>query len=178
MLSDLIQFMKTEEQKINYLTRLFEKTYIQDIVERNKVEKVQELDDLINVLASSAGSLINPSKIQATFKSSIKSDISLNTIRKYIDYLKNAFVISEANQYDVKGRKYIGTPLKYYFEDVGLRNARLGFRQVEEMYLMGNIIYNEFRVRGFQVDVGMVSTQKTNREGKRETKRLDRKSTV
>ena len=92
--------MKTEEQKINYLTRLFEKTYIQDIVERNKVEKVQELDDLINVLASSAGSLTNPSKIQATFKSSIKSDISLNTIRKYIDYLKNAFVISEANRYD------------------------------------------------------------------------------
>ena len=169
----LIQFMKTEEQKINYLTRLFEKTYIQDIVERNKVEKVQELDDLINVLASSAGSLTNPSKIQATFKSSIKSDISLNTIRKYIDYLKNAFVISEANRYDVKGRKYIGTPLKYYFEDVGLRNARLGFRQVEETHLMENIIYNELRVRGFQVDVGMVSTQKTNREGKRETKRLE-----
>lgn len=169
----LIQFMKTEEQKINYLIRLFEKTYIQDIVERNKVEKVQELDDLINVLASSAGSLTNPSKIQATFKSSIKSDISLNTIRKYIDYLKNAFVISEANRYDVKGRKYIGTPLKYYFEDVGLRNARLGFRQVEETHLMENIIYNELRVRGFQVDVGMVSTQKTNREGKRETKRLE-----
>lgn len=137
------------------------------------MEKVQELDDLINVLASSAGSLTNPSKIQATFKSSIKSDISLNTIRKYIDYLKNAFVISEANRYDVKGRKYIGTPLKYYFEDVGLRNARLGFRQVEETHLMENIIYNELRVRGFQVDVGMVSTQKTNREGKRETKRLE-----
>ena len=116
--------MKTEEQKINYLTRLFEETYIKDIMERNKIEKIQELNDLINVLASCVGSLSNPSKILSTFKSCIKSDISLNTIRKYIEYLKNAFVINETYRYDVKGRKYIGTPLKYYFEDVGLRNAR------------------------------------------------------
>lgn len=110
-------------------------------------------------MASTIGSLTNPSKIAATFKSVIQSDISLNTIRQYIEYLKDAFVISEANRYDVKGRKYIGTPLKYYFEDVGLRNARLGFRQIEETHLMENIIYNELRIRGFHVDVGMVQKE-------------------
>ncbi len=169
----LVQFMQTEEQKINYLTRLFEETYIKDITERNKVEKVQELNDIINVLASSIGSLTNPTKILDTFKSSIKSDISLNTIRNYIDYLKNAFIISEVNRYDVKGRKYIGTPLKYYFEDVGLRNARLGFRQIEEAHLMENVIYNELKIRGFQVDVGMVVKQRITALKKRETYRLE-----
>ena len=169
----LVQFMQTEEQKINYLTRLFEETYIKDIAERNKVEKVQELNDIINVLASSIGSLTNPTKILDTFKSSIKSDISLNTIRNYIDYLKNAFIISEVNRYDVKGRKYIGSPLKYYFEDVGLRNARLGFRQIEETHLMENIIYNELKIRGFQVDVGMVVKQRMTALKKRETYRLE-----
>ena len=169
----LVQFMQTEEQKINYLTRLFEETYIKDITERNKVEKVQELNDIINVLASSIGSLTNPTKILDTFKSSIKSDISLNTIRNYIDYLKNAFIISEVNRYDVKGRKYIGSPLKYYFEDVGLRNARLGFRQIEETHLMENIIYNELKIRGFQVDVGMVVKQRMTALKKRETYRLE-----
>ena len=169
----LVQFMQTEEQKINYLTRLFEETYIKDITERNKVEKVQELNDIINVLASSIGSLTNPTKILDTFKSSIKSDISLNTIRDYIDYLKNAFIISEVNRYDVKGRKYIGTPLKYYFEDVGLRNARLGFRQIEETHLMENVIYNELKIRGFQVDVGMVVKQRITALKKRETYRLE-----
>ena len=165
--------MKTEEQKINYLTRLFEETYIKDIMERNKIEKIQELNDLINVLASCVGSLSNPSKILSTFKSSIKSDISLNTIRKYIEYLKNAFVINEAYRYDVKGRKYIGTPLKYYFEDVGLRNARLEFRQVEETHLMENIIYNELKIRGYKVDVGMVTKSILTSEGNREKKQLE-----
>lgn len=169
----LVQFMQTEEQKINYLTRLFEETYIKDITERNKVEKVQELNDIINVLASSIGSLTNPTKILDTFKSSIKSDISLNTIRNYIDYLKNTFIISEVNRYDIKGRKYIGSPLKYYFEDVGLRNARLGFRQIEETHLMENIIYNELKIRGFQVDVGMVVKQRMTALKKRETYRLE-----
>ena len=165
--------MKTEEQKINYLTRLFEETYIKDIMERNKIEKIQELNDLINVLASCVGSLSNPSKILSTFKSSIKSDISLNTIRKYIEYLKNAFVINETYRYDVKGRKYIGTPLKYYFEDVGLRNARLEFRQVEETHLMENIIYNELKIRGYKVDVGMVTKSILTSEGNREKKQLE-----
>ena len=165
--------MKTEEQKINYLTRLFEETYIKDIMERNKIEKIQELNDLINVLASCVGSLSDPSKILSTFKNSIKSDISLNTIRKYIEYLKNAFVINEAYHYDVKGRKYIGTPLKYYFEDVGLRNARLEFRQVEETHLMENIIYNELKIRGYKVDVGMVTKTILTSKGNKEKKQLE-----
>lgn len=165
--------MKTEEQKINYLNRLFEETYIKDIKERNRIEKVQELNDLINVLASSVGSLTNPSKIEATFHSVIHSNISLNTIRQYIEYLKDAFVVSEVNRYDVKGRKYIGTPLKYYFEDIGLRNARLGFRQVEETHLMENVIYNELRARGFQVDIGVVQKRSRNKEGRQEKKQFE-----
>lgn len=165
--------MKTEEQKINYLSRLFEETYIKDIIERNRVEKIQELNDLISILASAIGSLTNPSKIEATFKSVIQSNVSLNTIRQYIEYLKDAFIINEANRYDVKGRRYIGTPLKYYFEDVGLRNARLGFRQVEENHLMENIIYNELKMRGFQVDVGVVQKRKHDEDGKHKKKQLE-----
>ena len=110
--------MKTEDQKINYLTNLFKETYLKDIVERNQIEKTQELEDLINILASAIGSLTNPPKIEATFRSTIQSKISLNTIRQYIEYLEEAFIINKANRYNVKGRKYIGTPLKYYFEDV------------------------------------------------------------
>lgn len=165
--------MKTEEQKVSYLSTLFEETYMKDIIERNRIEKVQELNDLINVLASNIGALSNPSKIEATFKSVIKSDVSLNTIRQYIEYLKDAFVINEADRYDVKGRKYIGTPVKYYFEDVGLRNARLGFRQIEETHLMENIIYNELRMRGFQVDVGVVQKRTRREDGIVENKRLE-----
>lgn len=134
---------------------------------------MQELNNLIDILALAAGSLTNPSKIEATFKSVLQSNISLNTIRQYLEYLKNAFIINEANRYDVKGRKYIGTPLKYYFEDVGLRNARLGFRQIEENHLMENIIYNELRMRGFQVDVGVVQKRSCNRNGKQEKKQLE-----
>lgn len=152
----LVTMMKTEEQKIQYLTRLFEETYIKDIRERNSIEKIQELNDLINVLASAVGSLTNPTRIKATFRSVVQSDISVNTIRQYIEYLEEAFVVHAAQRYDVKGRWYIGTPMKYYFEDVGLRNARLGFRRTEETHLMENVIYNELRARGFQVDVGVV----------------------
>ena len=165
--------MNSDEQRVEYLTRLFEETYIKDIIERNHIEKKQELNDLINVLASGIGSLTNPSKIVATYNSVIQSDISLNTVRSYIEYLEDAFIISEANRYDVKGRKYIGTPLKYYFEDVGLRNARLGFRQVEETHLMENIIYNELRVRGFSVDVGVVMKRKRTKAGVQEKKQLE-----
>ena len=149
--------LKTDEQKIQYLTNLFRETYIKDIVERNNIEKQQELEALLNVLASSIGALTNPAKIEATFKSRMHSSISSNTISKYIGYLKEAFMINEAQRYDVKGRKYIGSPLKYYFEDVGLRNARLDFRQVEETHLMENILYNELRMRGYNVDVGAVN---------------------
>lgn len=169
----LTVMMKTEEQKTGYLTRLFEETYIMDIIERNHIEKVSELNDLINVLASAVGSLTNPSKIEATFKSAIQSNISINTIKQYVEYLKDSFIINEANRYDVKGRKYIGTPLKYYFEDVGLRNARLGFRQTEETHLMENIIYNELRIRGFQVDVGVVQKRTRAADRKQEKKQLE-----
>ena len=169
----LILSMKTEEQKVEYLTRLFEETYIKDIRERNRIDKVQELNDLINVLASAVGSLTNPSKIEATFKSKLRSDISINTIRQYIAFLQDAFMIHEAQRFDVKGRKYIGSPLKYYFEDVGLRNARLGFRQHEETHLMENILYNELRARGFSVDVGVVPIRKTVSSGERERIQLE-----
>lgn len=165
--------MKTEEQKINYLTNLFKETYLKDIIERHHIEKTQELEDLVNILASAIGSLTNPPKIEATFKSTIQSTISLNTIRQYIEYLEDAFIINKANRYNVKGRKYIGTPLKYYFEDVGLRNARLGFRQVEETHLMENIIYNELRNRGYSVDVGVVEKRGTDENGKEYKNQLE-----
>ncbi len=165
--------MKTEEQKVGYLTRLFEETYLKDIIERHHIEKTQKLEDLTNILASAVGSLTNPPKIEATFQSVMQSKISLNTIRQYIEYLEDAFIINKANRYNVKGRKYIGTPLKYYFEDVGLRNARLRFRQIEETHLMENIIYNELRSRGYTVDVGVVEKRGINEEGKDEKKQLE-----
>ncbi len=169
----LTVMMKGDEQKAIYLTRLFQETYIKDITERYRIAKKQELNDLINILASAMGSLTNPSKIKNTFKSKLASDISLNTIANYIEYLQDAFLINDVHRYDVKGRKYIGTPLKYYFEDVGLRNARLGFRQVEENHLMENIIYNELKMRGYQVDVGMVTKRIKGDNGKMQKKQLE-----
>ena len=165
----LVATMSSEEQKATYLSNLFEETYIKDIVERNGLRKTQELEDLVDVLASVTGSLTNAPKIQATFNSSLHSNISTATIRSYIDCLEDAFLISEAKRYDIKGRKYIGAPVKYYFEDVGLRNARLNFRQVEETHLMENIIYNELRARGFSVDVGLVNGRYVNSDGKKAT---------
>ena len=165
--------MKTEEQKINYLTKLFEETYLIDIIERHRIDKTQELEDLVNILASAIGSLTNVPKIEATFRSVVQSNISGNTIRQYIEYLEDAFVINTASRYNVKGRKYIGTPLKYYFEDVGLRNARLGFRQIEETHIMENIVYNELRSRGYSVDVGVVEKRGVNSEGKTERTYLE-----
>lgn len=152
-----VVLMQEEEQKSAFLKRLFEQTYLRDIIERNGILKSQELEDVVNIVASSIGSLTNPTKISDTFKSKHKSTISPNTVRTYINHLKEAFLISEAQRFDVKGRKYIGSPTKLYFEDVGLRNARLNFRQMEETHLMENIIYNELRLRGFSVDVGSVN---------------------
>ncbi|MCM1385745.1 MAG: ATP-binding protein [Bacillus sp. (in: Bacteria)] len=165
--------MKTDEQKIHYLTRLFDETYLKDIIERHHIEKEQELEDLVNVLASAIGSLTNVPKIETTFKSVIHSNISANTIRQYIEYLEDAFVINKANRYNVKGRKYIGTPVKYYFEDIGLRNARLGFRQMEETHIMENIIYNELRSRGYSVDVGVVEKRGITKERKTQRTQLE-----
>lgn len=162
----LILTMKTDEQKANYLINLFTETYIKDIIDKNHIVKTQELDDLINILASSTGSLTNPNKIKQTFESVSHSKLSLNTVLNYFDYLKDSFILSEVNRYDVKGRKYIGSPNKYYFEDIGLRNARLNFRQIEQTHLMENIIYNELRYRGFNVDVGVVEKRIIDSEGK------------
>ena len=157
--------LKTEEQKISYLDNLFKETYLKDIIERNKIRKSEELENLVDVLASGIGSLTNVGKIQKTFASTIKSKISCDTIKDYVEHLKDSFVLNEASRYNIKGRKYIGAQQKYYFEDVGLRNARLKFRQNEENHIMENIIYNELRYRGFQVDVGIV--EKRSADGKK-----------
>ena len=148
--------LKTEKQKRKYLTDLFETTYIKDIVERNNVQRKDVLDSLINVLASSVGSYTNANKITNTYISNGIKDVSINTIDSYINYLLNAFIVEKVQRYDVKGKKYINTPYKYYFADLGLRNARLNFRQMEENHLIENIVYNELLVRGYNVDVGVV----------------------
>ena len=152
----LILSKKNDEEKAQYLKQLFEQTYIKDIVERNNIQRVDILDALINMLASSVGSLTNPQKIYDTFKSAGEKELSLNTINLYIKDIEDAFVVNRSNRYDIKGRKYIQTPQKYYFSDIGLRNARLNFRQQEENHLMENIIYNELLLRGYNVDVGVV----------------------
>lgn len=155
----LILNQKTDEQKSKFLTGLFELTYKKDIIERNNIDKDDILDSLINILSSSVGSLTNPQKIYNTFISNGRTDLSKNTIISYIDYLLDSFLIEKAERYDVKGKKYIQTPQKYYFADIGLRNARLNFRQQEENHLMENIIYNELLIRGYNVDVGVVEVR-------------------
>ncbi|MBR4162772.1 MAG: ATP-binding protein [Solobacterium sp.] len=161
----LILSRRTDEQKSKYLKDLFEETYIKDIAERNRIKGIPELEELVDIMASSIGSLANPTRISNTFASLKHITISSETVKNYLAYLENAFLISEIKRYDVKGKKYINTPLKYYFEDIGLRNARLNFRQLEESHLMENIIYNELRYRGFNIDVGMVeiNEKKDNR---------------
>ena len=148
--------MTTDEQKAEYLTRLFNEVYLRDIVERNGIRHPEELGELINILASSIGSLTNPKKLSNTFKSVKGIKITENTLARYATYLEQAFMIKRAQRYDIKGKRYIDTPSKFYFEDVGLRNARLNFRQIELTHIMENIIYNELRIRGYNVDVGVV----------------------
>lgn len=168
----LVASMRFEEQKVRYLENLFAETYMKDIIARNKLRKTQEFEQLTDVVASSIGSLTSPSKLEATFKSVTHSSVSANTIALYLGYLEEAFLIEEAQRFDVKGRKYIGSPKKYYFEDVGLRNARLSFRQVEETHLMENILYNELRIRGYSVDVGVVEERRVE-GGKEKRSRLE-----
>lgn len=169
----LILSMENDADKSEYLVSLFQKVYISDIIERHGVRNKAELDELVDILASAIGSYTNQNKLVRTFKSVKGKTISDKTVKNYIDYLVDSFLISKAVRFDIKGRKYIGSPAKYYFEDVGLRNARLGFRQVEETHLMENIIYNELRVRGYHVDVGVVEYYETNKEGKRGKKQLE-----
>ena len=169
----LILSRRTAEDKAQYLTSLFQKVYLSDIVDRHRVRNREELGELVDILASAVGSLTNPLKLAKTFKSVKNKTISDKTLNTYIDYLTDAFLVSKAVRYDIKGRKYIGSPAKYYFEDVGLRNARLNFRQMEENHIMENIIYNELRIRGYHVDVGVVKQFGKNSENKTTKKQLE-----
>ena len=158
----LILNQKTDEQKRNYLISLFNTTYLKDTIERNNMNRVDVLDSLINLLSSSIGSLTNPKKISDTFISNSFKDVSINTISSYLNCLLDSFIIEKVERYDVKGKKYISTPSKYYFSDIGLRNARINFRQMEENHIMENIIYNELLSRGYNVDVGVVEVREGN----------------
>lgn len=169
----LVLGFETADQKSDFLKSLFEETYISDITGRNNIRNKAELEELLNILSSAIGSLTNPSKLSATFKSVKNKTISKDTIIKYIDYLKDSFLIDSAMRYDIKGKKYINTPSKYYFTDLGLRNARLNFRQVEETHAMENIIFNELKVRGYNVDVGVVVMNEVDKNGKKIRKQLE-----
>lgn len=163
----LVMTKSSHEEKSKYLKDLFTKTYITDVIERNHLtHDTLVLDDLLNVVSSAVGSLTNPTKLSKTFKTVDGKQIAPSTISKYLDCFIDAFILSKAERYDVKGKRYIGSPLKYYFADVGLRNARLNFRQQEENHIMENIIYNELVFRGFDVDVGVVEVNKKDENGK------------
>lgn len=157
---------ETEEQKIRFLKTLFDETYIKDIKDRYEIRKDDDLEELINIMASGIGALTNPNKLANTFRSEKKSVISYDTVKDYIDYLCDSFLVEKSTRYDIKGKRYINSPYKYYFMDLGLRNARINFRQYEKSHLMENLIYNEMRVRGFNVDVGTVSAYTLNEDGK------------
>ncbi len=169
----LVVLADEEEQKTALLDRLFTETYIRDIVNRNKIRNVGEMEALLNILSSAIGSLTNPNKLKNTFKSVGNSKITATTITKYIEYLEDAFLIEEAKRYDIKGRSYIGTPLKYYYTDMGLRNARINFRQIEVTHSMENVIYNELRMRGFRVDVGNLTIIESGMDKKAVKKQLE-----
>lgn len=169
----LVLEFTTPDQKIAFLKSLFEETYISDIVGRHNIRNKAELEELLNILSSAIGSLTNPQRLSATFQTVKKKKISNSTIKRYIDYLCDSFLIDSAIRYDVKGKKYIDTPVKYYFTDMGLRNARLNFRQIEETYSMENIIFNELKMRGFNVDVGVIMQYETNEKGTNIRKQLE-----
>ena len=163
--------LQCERQKADYLKNIFANVYLKDVIERNKIQNVDEIGILVDVLASAIGALTNPSKIANTFASERQMSYTNKTISNHIDYLADAFLISKASRYDIKGRKYIGANMKYYFTDLGLRNARLNFRQQEPTHIMENIVYNELLIRGYNVDVGVV--QIFDKEGKRVRKQLE-----
>lgn len=169
----LIFSFTTPDQKSDFLKRLFDETYLSDIIGRNNIRNKAELEELLNILSSAIGSLTNATKLSNTFKSVKNKTISKATIQRYIDYFCDSFLIDRAIRYDIKGKKYIDTPSKYYFTDLGLRNARLNFRQVEETHAMENIIFNELKIRGFNVDVGVVIVNETDRNGKKIRKQLE-----
>jgi len=164
---------KNEEQKVRFLKSLFDETYIKDIKDRYNIKKDDDLEELVNIIASGIGALTNPNKLANTFNSIKKSPISYDTIKDYIEYLCDSFLIEKATRYDIKGKKYISTPFKYYFTDLGLRNARLNFRQSEKSHLMENLLYNELRIRGFNVDVGVVPVIIRDEEGRQQRSQLE-----
>lgn len=169
-----VTLIATPEQKISYLKNLFEETYVTDIKKRNNLKKNNmEIDELLDILSSSIGSLTNPTKLSNTFKSVKNKTITRNTLQKYIEYVKDSFLIDEAKQYDIKGKKYINSPQKYYFTDLGLRNARINFRQLEQTHSMENVIFNELKLRGFNVDVGVVEIRTKDSFEKEQRKRLE-----
>lgn len=168
-----VVLLRTAEQKIELLKSLFQETYINDIVGRHSIKHKDEFEELINILASAIGSLTNPKKLIDTFKSKKNKVISSNTIKSYLDYLCDAYVVSRATRYDIKGKKYIDTPQKYYFSDVGIRNACINFRQLEENHTMENIIYNELIARNFNVDVGIITATGKDNDGKSVRKQLE-----
>ncbi len=163
----LVLAYKDSSKKADYLKGLFDKVYVSDILERHNIKNKAELDELLDILSSDIGSLTNPLKLSKVFSSTKGSKISDKTINRYIEYLEDAFLLSKVQRFDIKGKKYINSPYKYYFEDIGLRNARLNFRQVEENHVMENIIYNELKVRGYSVDIGIVNVNDYNKKGKR-----------
>lgn len=168
-----VALMDSDQQKQDYLTEVFETVYLKDVLQRNHLRKVNGLRELVRILASSIGSGLNVKKIANTFKSESNMDVSPITIASYLEHLQDAFIVNEAMRYDVKGRKYIGTETKYYFEDVGVRNAIIGFRQIEMNHSMENVIYNELRHLGYTVDVGMVEVMKRDAERKQYRTRLE-----
>ena len=165
--------MSGDEKKIRYLKEVGEKIYLSDLKQRHAIKNPTEFDELLDILASGIGTLTNAQKLSNTFKSVSHTEISANTIKNYIDYYTDAFIIHRARRYDVKGKKYISTPAKYYFCDIGLRNARIDFRQIEPTHIMENIIYNELMARGFQVDVGVVEVNAQNESGHSVRKQLE-----
>ncbi|MBR1513481.1 MAG: ATP-binding protein [Bacteroidales bacterium] len=165
--------LPSPEEKEDYLKQLFERTYIKDIVERNNMQEKQPMEQLVNIIASSVGAPTNPLKLEKSFLSMGKTKLSHVTISQYLDYLRDAFLVEKSVRYDIKGKKYISTPAKYYFVDMGLRNARLNFRQNEENHIMENVIYNELRMRGFTVDVGMVEIKEKQPDGTWQRKQLE-----
>ena len=165
--------MKNANQKMSYLKNIFDNVYLKDVIDRNRIKTKDEINSLVDILASAIGSPTNPTKISNTFATERNSNYSNKTISAHIDFLEEAYLISKANRYDIKGRKYIAVNLKYYFTDVGLRNARLNFRQQEPTHLMENIVYNELVTRGYSVDVGIVEINQKNTEGKNVRKQLE-----
>ena len=169
----LVALAQTPEDKISILNALYTETYLRDIVGRNKIRKVSELEDLLDILSSNIGSLVNPEKLRKTFQSVKHSKITTTTLTKYLTYLEDAYLLEMAQRYDIKGKAYIETPQKYYFSDLGLRNARLNFRQLEETHSMENIIYNELRHRRFNVDIGQVIVHERGESGSYSRKVLE-----